>query len=220
MAELYAGYYQGDGKPFVAHGVGVASIVAGLGQPAPIVAVALLHAVYANADFGDGAGAGATPARRRVVQAAVGAPVEELVFRFTQVRIQPDTIERERIRMVELDATTRAFQLVAVADHLEKYVDLGVHYFGDNREIVEWTERIGTDLVAIAAELGETSLARTLETAFAEADAQADGVPPELRPADRRRHLKLVVPRSCRRRLAPRLRQSAVALAARARALR
>src|SRR5204862_6114500 len=90
LARLYPGYYQGDGKPFVAHGVGVASILADLGQPASIVALGLLHGIYGNDDFGDGAERGVTPFRRRLVRAEEGADLEELVFRFTGLRRHPD----------------------------------------------------------------------------------------------------------------------------------
>jgi hypothetical protein len=201
LATLYSGYYQGDGKPFVAHGVGVASILAELGQPAEILAMALLHGVYGNADFGDGRDSGATPSRRRLVREAVGARVEELVFRFTALRLHPDTIEHDRRALAELDEIERRLQLVAVADHFEKYVDLGVLYFGDDEEIVSWTRRIGRDLIELADELGEPVLAEMVSAAFAEATAEEETVPRELRASDGRRHLKLVVPRSCRRRL-------------------
>lgn len=197
LTTLYSGYYQGDGKPFVAHGVGVASILAGLGQPADIVATGLLHGVYANGDFGDGVDGGPTPPRRAIVREAVGPKVEGLVFRFTRSRLHPDTIERDRRALAELDETGRRLQLVAIVDHLEKYVDLGVLYFGDNAEIVEWTDRIGPDLIELANDLGEPRLAELVSTAFAEAAAEADSVPLELRTSDGRRHLKLVVPRSC-----------------------
>jgi hypothetical protein len=79
-------------------------------------------------------------------------------------------------------------------------VDLGVLYFGDDEEIVSWTRRIGRDLIEIASQLGEPRLAEMLEAAFVEASAGAAHIPPELRASDGRRHLKLVVPRSCRRR--------------------
>jgi (p)ppGpp synthase/HD superfamily hydrolase len=198
LATLYSGYYQGDGKPFVAHGLGVASILAELGQPAEIVATGLLHGVYGNADFGDGRDGGTTLVRRQLVRDAVGEKVEELVCRFTELRLHPDTIERDRQAVAELDATERRLQLVAIVAHLEKYVDLGVLYFGDEEEIVSWTRRIGRDLIALADELGEPRLAEMLSKAFAEASAEAEKVPPELRATDGRRHLKLVVPRSCR----------------------
>lgn len=197
LTTLYPGYYQGDGKPFVAHGVGVASILAELGQPADIVAMGLLHGVYGNGDFGDGADGRPTPSRRAIVREAVGPEVEQLVFRFTQLRLHPDTIDDDRRTLAELDETGRRLQLVAIVDHLEKYVDLGVLYFGDNAEIVEWTERIGPDLIELADELGEPRLAALVSTAFAQAAAEADSVPAALRASDGRRHLKLVVPRSC-----------------------
>jgi (p)ppGpp synthase/HD superfamily hydrolase len=200
LTTLYPGYYQGDGKPFVAHGVGLASLVAELGQPSEIVAMALLHNVYGNGDFGDGMESGATPERRALVREAVGAEIEELVFRFNELRLHPDTIEEDRRTMAALDETGRRLQLVAIADHLEKYVDLGVLYFGDDREIVSWTRRIGQDLIDMASELGQPRLARMLETAFAEASAEATKIPPDLRASDGRRHLKLLVPRSCARR--------------------
>jgi hypothetical protein len=201
LTTLYPGYYQGDGKPFVAHGVGVASILADLAQPGRIVALGLLHGVYGNADFGDGRDSGATPFRRRLVRGAVGPEVEELVLRFTQLRLSPETVDEKRRALGELDDTGRRLQLVAVVDHLEKYVDLGVLYFGDDEEIISWTRRIGPDLIEIARELGEPHLAEMLSVAFAQVSAEADNVPPELRASDGRRHLKLVIPRSCRRRL-------------------
>ena len=199
LSTLYPGYYQGDGKPFVAHGVGVASILATLDQPAEIVALGLLHGVYGNADFGDDGATGPTPFRRRLVRDAVGRELEQLVFRFTQLRLHPDSIEHDRRVLAELDDTGRRLQLVAVVDHLEKYVDLGVLYFGDNAEIVDWTRQIGRDLIELADELGEPRLAEMVSAAFAEATAEAENIPPELRPSDGRRHLKLVVPRSLRR---------------------
>ena len=198
LASLYSGYYQGDGKPFVAHCVGVASIVAELGQPPEIVAMALLHGVYGNADFGDGRASGTTPERRQLLREAVGAEIEQLVFRFHQQRPNPDTIENVRSRLDELDNTERRLQLVAVVDHLEKYVDLGVLYFGDDEDIVSWTRRIGDDLIELAEALDEPRLAGMVSAAFTEAEAARADVPAELRASDGSRELKLVVPRSCR----------------------
>jgi hypothetical protein len=196
LATVYPGYYQGDGKPFVAHGVGVASILAELGQPADLVAMGLVHGIYGNGDFGDG-DQGPTPRRRALVRDGVGAHVEQLVFRFTRLRLDPDTIERDRAALAHLDETERRLQVVAIVDHLEKYVDLGVLYFGDNVEIVEWTDRIGRDLIELARELDEPRLAEMVSAAFAEAQAEGESVPLELRPSDGRRRLKLVLPRSC-----------------------
>jgi hypothetical protein len=203
LITLYPGYFQGDGKPFVAHGLGVASILAHLDQPAEILAVGLLHNIYGNGDFGDGEGDGATPARRALVRREVGERIDELLVRFRDLRIHPSTIDEVRRSLPELGDTDRRLILVELGDYLEKYVDLGVLYFGESDWLVGARDRIGDDLIEVARELGQPRLADMLSTAFAEADANAGQIPAELRPADGRRYLKLVVARSCQPRPAP-----------------
>src|SRR5262249_13311492 len=61
---LYSGAYQADGRPFTAHVVSVASILALLGMPSDIVATGPIHNVYGNGNFGDGLYSGATRQRR------------------------------------------------------------------------------------------------------------------------------------------------------------
>lgn len=202
LATLYPGWYQADGKPFVAHGVGVASILGRLDQPADILVVGLLHNAFGNADFGDGRAPGVTPARARVIRDGVGERVEALLERFREVRLRPDTLDDIRRSLPERTEIDRRLILVELADHLEKYVDLGLLYFGDNAWVQ--SERMADGLIAIAGELGQPRLAEMLSSAIAEA-ATAE-VPAELRTSDGRSFLKLEVPRSCRRRLAPRVR--------------
>jgi hypothetical protein len=209
LTTLYPGHYQADGKPFVAHGVGVASILAWLDQPAEILAVGLLHNVYGNADFGDGWSSGATPFRRRVVRETMGERIEDLLARFGEQRLERRPIEAARQAVHELDETERRLLLVDLVDHLEKYVDLGVLYFGENDWVMSLTDRIGRDLIEIANELGGPRLGEMFSTALAEAAANAAAVPAELRSSDSRRHIKLVVPRSYSRRLPLKLRAGA-----------
>ncbi|HKN94666.1 MAG TPA: HD domain-containing protein [Thermoleophilaceae bacterium] len=197
LTTLYAGHYQADGKPFVSHGVGVASILASLDQPAEIVSVGLLHNVYGNADFGDGVDHGITPSRRELVRAAVGARVEELLARFQELRIDDERVRHIRQELAGWDESDRRLVLVELADHLEKYVDLGVLYFGENDWIVGRTERAGADLMELAEELGQPRLAAMLGQAFDDAAAHAKGFPAELRPTAGRRYLEVIIPRSC-----------------------
>jgi (p)ppGpp synthase/HD superfamily hydrolase len=201
LTTLYPGYYQADGKPFVAHGVGVASVLAYLDQPAEMLAFGLLHNIYGNADFGDGQRERVTPVRRALVREAVGARVEELIVRFRDLRVTPRTVEDARRALPDRDETERRVILVDLADMAEKYADLGVLYFGENDWIISAQDRIGGDLIGLARELGQPRLAEMLEQAFAHAGDHAEQVPAELRPSDGRRHLKLVIPRSCRPRV-------------------
>jgi hypothetical protein len=217
LTALYPGYYQADGKPFVAHGVGVASVLAQLGQPAEIVAVGLLHNVYGNADFGDRHGPGATPARRREVRAAVGERLEALVAGFAELRKRAPTAEEALCLLPGLGAVERSLLLVELADQLEKHVDQGVLYFGHSDWVAGTAQRPGGDLFELADALGQPQLAEMLREAFARTAEEASLVPAELRPSDGRRYLTLVVPRSCRRRLVFRVSDLWVALRARAR---
>ena len=199
---LYSGYYQADRKPFIAHSVGVGSVLAHLDLPAELIATGLLHNVYGNGDFGDGRKGAATRDRRRRVRNSVGERIEGLVYRFRQVRIKPDAGDDFADRIARLDDSDRQLVLVDLADYLEKCVDCGVLYFGDGRWVTETLARHGGRLIDIAGELGQPRLAEMLAEAFAQVAAEP-GIPQVLRGPSNRKYLSLVVPRSCRRRWYP-----------------
>jgi hypothetical protein len=136
----------------------------------------------------------------------MGERIDELLARFGDLRIEPDRIEETRLALHHCNDTDRRLLLVDLADHLEKYVDLGILYFGESDWVTGASDRIGRELIEIADELGEPRLGEMMSRAFSEAAAQAAEVPAELRTSDGRRYLKLVTPRSCRRRVPPRLR--------------
>lgn len=220
LADLYSGHYQADGKPFVCHGVGVASILGRLGMPAEMLAVAMLHNVYGNADFGDGRQGAATRSRREVVRRVVGARVEELVFRFRSLRITATSIDGLMARLEELDADDRALLVVDLADLLEKHTDLGALYFGDGRWVFEQVGSFGGKAIDLARRLEQPVLASALESAFTEVRLAAEGFPPELRASEGRKYMQLLVPRSCRRRVRARLGATTQRLRGRARRMR
>lgn len=201
---LYSGRFQGDGKPFVSHGVGVASVLAEIGQPAEVIAFGLLHNVYGNGDFGDGHGPGATPERRKLVREAVGGRVESLVERFGQRRVGERSIDHMLAHVQEYDDAERILLLVDLADRVEKYADLGVLYYGQGDWLTGETDHIGARMIDLAHELAEPRLAAMLSEGFEHVSAEAGNVPPQLRPTDGRSRSTLVVPRSCRPRRQPR----------------
>jgi hypothetical protein len=198
---LYSGAFQGDGKPFVAHTVGVASIMGHLGVSSAIVGAACIHNVYGNGNFGDGQSEVASPRRRRYVADAVGDEVEGIVYRFRSFRIHSDSIREIASRLDQLDERDRDLVTMDLADHLEKYVDHGVLYFGDGTWVTGFIENHGKDLIEIANRLGHPQLAVALADAFA--DTARQDVPPELRREKEHRAIELVMPQSCM--LRPRL---------------
>jgi (p)ppGpp synthase/HD superfamily hydrolase len=210
--ELYSGRFQADGKPFVAHGVGVASVLAELDQSSELLSVGLLHNVYGNGDFGDGRLSVVTASRRRLVRDAVGSRIERLVARFSDVRVEPQTIGELRRTLPERNEDDRRLIVIDLVDTLEKFQDLGVLYYGENDWVLSFCDGCGDDLVHLASELGEPRLAELLSSSFATITARRDDVPLQLRPSDLRAHSKLIVPRSCARRVRPRLRARMAAL--------
>ncbi len=205
LTTIYPGYYQADGKPFVAHTVGVASILGHLGLPTEFVAAGLLHNIYSNGDFGDGLRNVVTEARHRIVRKEVGERIEVLIDRFRKSRIGRKTIKDISSRLDQLDQTDRNLVLMDLADYLEKYVDLGVCYWGNSRSLVDVVAKHGEQLITIAMRLGYPQLATMLAEAFEQA-SEAE-IPDSLRTSNGRKRLELVVPRSCRRRLHLVLRQ-------------
>lgn len=197
LKTLYSGYYQADGKPFVSHGVGVGSILGCLNMPTEFIAAGLLHNIYGNADFGDGLVNLVTERRRRIVRDAVGNRIEGLLVRFRQLRVTPKTVGEISSRLDQLDSTDRNLVIMELADYLEKYIDLGVLYFGDNRWLVSIVDKYGADLIEIARRLDEPKLATALSEAFAQAAAARHEIPDALRTSNDQKYIELVLPRSC-----------------------
>src|SRR3954453_1711126 len=124
LISLYTGCFQGDDKPFVAHGIGTASILAEIGQPAEVLAFGMLHNVYGNGIFGDGDGPGPTPKRRRLgreamggrierlVREAMGERIESLIADFPERRANESRLDDIRARVSELDEDHRMTLLV------------------------------------------------------------------------------------------------------------
>src|SRR6185295_1139704 len=96
-----------DGKPFVAHTTGVASIVAHLGISSVVVAAGCIQTVYGDGDFGDGLQETASPERRQVVRDAVGDEVEACIYRFRSFRLNSETIDEIASRIEQLDQRDR-----------------------------------------------------------------------------------------------------------------
>jgi (p)ppGpp synthase/HD superfamily hydrolase len=195
---LYSGSFQGDGKPFVAHTIGVASIMGQLGVSSIVVGAACAHNIYGNGNFGDGRREIASPRRRRFVSDAVGDEVEACIYRFRSFRLDSKSIGEIASRLDQLNARDRDLVTMDLADHLEKYVDYGVLYFGDGTWVTDFVENHRKVLIEIANRLGHPQLAIALAEAIDETARQT--IPPELKREERHTAIELVMPQSCMRR--------------------
>src|SRR5207245_1610113 len=119
---LFTCVYRGSGKPFLAHAVGTASILASLRARMPVIAAGLLHAAYTHGEFGNG-WRGVSPPKRREVRRAVGEEVESLVARYTELAWHAGTIAGIRDNLGDMTSVERGVLLVRLANALEGHLD-------------------------------------------------------------------------------------------------
>ena len=168
-SELFSGVVRGSGKPFLAHAVGTASIVAALSAPVHLVISALLHAAYTHGHFGGG-NRGASPANRQRVRDIVGEESEELIYRYTNlVWRESAAIPRIVQRLAAFSHSDRSVLLVRLANELEEYLDLGILYCEDVERRIQFCELYGPYMVELAGKLGAEPLSQWLTQAFEQA---------------------------------------------------
>ncbi len=160
--QVVAGRYHASERPFVAHLVGVASILAQHGADATIVCAGLLHSIYGNGDFGDGL-QGLHEARRRVVRRAVGAASEELIAHYASVRWNEAAFKDLTIRAKSLRPVEGAVAWIKLADVLET---------GFEQASGEMTPQNPEQIYALACELAHTLGHVSIATELQEQDTE------------------------------------------------
>lgn len=163
---LFPDLYRACGKPFVAHLVGTASILAAERSSVDVLCGGLLHAAYALGDFGNGI-LGISEVKRARVRAALGADVEALVARYTTLPWSPSLAPQIAGTAVALPALDRDVILMRLADELEDLIDWGSLYNADAERRLEDVARALPSWIATARALGREGLASCL------VDAQA-----------------------------------------------
>jgi len=202
---LYSGRFLPSGRPFIAHVVRTASILASLHLSSPVVAAGLLHNVYDTGDFGDGR-RGISTTKRHNIRRVLGPEVETYLTRFPASYWDSVTMKLARTNPDQLPPIDRTVILMLLADHLEHLLDLDVlYYVAAERLYYLNNSRIGAE---IAARLGVSRLAAELDEAVRE--TKSAELPMEI-PADKVRDRSFVLaPGSCRKRFSVALRHRLV----------
>jgi len=162
---LFTSRFRGSGKPFLAHAVGTAGILALLRAPAHVVTAGLLHAAYTHGDFGDGR-SGISDVKRAGVREVVGNDAEALIARYTDRAWNEASVLAMRGQVASLRPDDRTVLLMRLANELEDHLDLGIAYCRDAEHrralIGSWLHTC----VDLAEELGQPDLAGWLARAF------------------------------------------------------
>lgn len=164
---LFSDRFRASGKPFVAHLVGTASILAMVGAAPDIVIAGLLHAAYESGDFVDGTGS-ATEAHRKVLREHVGADVERIVVAYQQLRWKPEIVEPLLRDWSAVPGAARDVLLIKIANELEDHVSLGMRFCNESRAAIFVPRET---CLTLAGLLGQPLLRQALETSYRQTDA-------------------------------------------------
>lgn len=165
--ELFSGAYRGSGKPFVAHLVGTASVLASLQLPIVTVAAGLLHAAYAFGDFGAG-WLGLSDVKRRRLREHVSEPIEDLVVRYTLQRWEPGTPAAWLASLASGAAIDRDVALLRLANEVDDHFDAGILFCRGAAERLHRVETLRASWIELAQRLGYPALAAALEQVIAD----------------------------------------------------
>ncbi len=154
---IFACRILGNGRIFLAHALGSASVLASVKSRPALVVAALLHNVYGTGRFADGVG-GADESKRQFVRNIVGPEVEDILFRFWSVRwnvvAMQDWLQRERLDPWQQDLLT-----VRMADAIDHAVMLGLAYQSDQRSRQRF-DLVRKPMIVLARKHGLGQLAR------------------------------------------------------------
>lgn len=156
-AALFAGRFQTCGKPFLAHGIGTAGILASLGAPAELVAAGLIHNASSYGEFGIGA-VGVSRAKSRYFRKVVGPRIERYVTSFPAFSITPSTAQKLLDSISGLDGFERNLLLISLAEHLEKLENLEPLFNGNNGNTLQAIFDQSNLLVQMCERLGYPAL--------------------------------------------------------------
>jgi hypothetical protein len=163
---LSAGFYRGQGVPFICHLVRTASIVLAERQPVEAVMAAMLHATYLMRRFVEGLGGPLSERERERLRRQIGADVERMVWEYDrQPWYSARALEGHLAHLAEYSPITRQALVMHLANALEDYLDLGLVYRGTYPYQAR-IEAFGRQKIELARALGCDQLAQELEAVF------------------------------------------------------
>jgi amino acid adenylation domain-containing protein len=159
---LFSALLRPEGKPFVNHLVGTASILAQHAAPFPVVVAGLLHAAYAYGEFGS-LRSGVTLRKRQRVRAVVGEKVEAIVYRYTRFQWNARVIDALKKQLPGFSQEEQTVILMRLANELEEGADASLLYCADETRLLK-ANYLGM-CVDVASAMDRQQLASELESA-------------------------------------------------------
>jgi (p)ppGpp synthase/HD superfamily hydrolase len=160
---LFGNRYRPDGRPFLCHLCGTASLVAAAGRAPDTVVAALLHAVFAQGRLAETGGA--SDANRAMVAEIAGEGPVEIILAYDALRWTAERILG--LEAEDLAAAEREALVIRLANEADDNAD-GAAAFSEKQRYVGKTDLLEA-IDRIAARLDVPELALALRRGLAEA---------------------------------------------------
>ncbi len=165
-SKLFSGLYRGSEKPFIAHLVGTASILAVHKVSIDLVLTGLLHAAYLVGDFGFDSGTRQSKRKRAYIRNLVGDDVEAMVAGYDDLLWNACVIKEYVLKTEALPPLTKSLLIVRLANTLEDQLDGGLLYCGGSKLREVSSDKTQQDMMQLATVLALPELAIQLKEEF------------------------------------------------------
>jgi hypothetical protein len=160
---MFVGVRRASGKPFIAHLVGTASVVADVDGRPDVVLAALLHSVYT----GGGSEISRKAPGRSTIRRVAGTATEALIYEYATSPWGPDAFADANANAATFDRTRRDVLLLRLANEVDERADLGTQY-GDKGAFLRDGEDALPPMAVLADQLQCPKLAATFRRLFDE----------------------------------------------------
>lgn len=207
----FSAKYRGNGKPFITHLVGTASLLVSRRAPLPQVLAALLHAAFQSGDLGVDPGRRGSAAQRELIRKLVGEDAELLVYEY-DVTDWKGLLASGAWRSRDLTGpNVLGATYVFLANTLEDFLDGGMSGLAGTRKSDAFSPGFQKSVLELAEHLSWPELGMMLRAEF---DRYNDAALSRASSGDDG-YSSLVLPPSARRALGPRLRAALARLSGR-----
>ena len=163
--ELFSCLYCPSGKTYLAHVVGVGSILGSLRMSSNVVAASLLHDVYKSGDFGEGWN---VDQKKSLVRQTIGLETEHYIEKYQDLEWSRFTISVIQNKITDLTPIEQDILMVRLAHELEGLLDGGILFCPDAESRQQHFRDLGHIHVEMAELLGHPTAAVEFDRAFKE----------------------------------------------------
>jgi len=149
--QYLAGFFRPSGKTFIAHLVGVASILCRLKVPIELLLAGFLHSIYMHGDF------------RKSREEISDKKTESLVAGYSRLKWNRITIPQYQNQIPTLNEKEKNILLLRLANELEDHLNHGILFCVNAEERRERFFELNSHFTQMASSLNQPFLAQELQ---------------------------------------------------------